>query len=80
MDWQAAYQKVSEILAERTEERDQLRGEIRRLRALEKALRGITDLPLARPWHVLGSIVKEEGYRRWGEIIDAIADVLDTES
>jgi len=56
-----------------------VQAELERLRALEKALRSITDLPLARPWHVLGSIVKQEGYQRWGEIIDAIADALEVE-
>ena len=37
IDWQRAYQKASEILGERTKQRNKLRAELKRLRGIERA-------------------------------------------
>jgi len=78
MDWQRAYQKVSEILAERTEERDQLRREIKRLRAIEKAAmlcnHGNRQSSIEH-WRMLGRVLDRKGLG-WGYNCRAIADAL----
>lgn len=51
--------------------------ELIRLREMENALKGVTDLPLAQPWRVLASILREEQLRAWANIIDTIANVLE---
>jgi len=88
MDWQAAYQKVSEILAERTEERDQLRGEIKRLQGIEKALCvivigdeivPITRKQAAREHRWTARIDRRGGAEVEAQVNDAIADALEVE-
>lgn len=51
--------------------------ELERLRRLDEALRGITDSPLGRPWHVLAMIVEETGYKQWTEVMKRVADALE---
>ena len=52
-------------------------AELARLRGIEEAFNGVTDLPLPRPWRVLAAILRDEGYKRWAELIDDIADELE---
>jgi len=52
-------------------------AELTRLRRIEAAFNGVTDLPLPRPWRVLAAILRDEGYKRWAKLIDDIADALE---
>ena len=58
---------------------DDLQSELKRLRRIEVAFNGVTDLPLPKPWRVLATILRDEGYKRWAELIDDIANELEGE-